>query len=67
MALAEIALRKNQPDEAIVRLESILKSESSYAGAYRALAEVYRSYKKDTTKANEYQRVYDQLMTVPNE
>jgi len=67
MALAEIALRKNQPDEAVVHLESILKSESSYAGAYRALAEVYRSYKKDTSKANEYQRVYDQLMTVPNE
>jgi len=67
MALAEIALRKNQPDEAIVHLEGILQSRSSYAGAYRALAEVYRSYKKDTSKANDYQRVYDHLMTASNE
>lgn len=61
-SLAEIALRRNSPQEAIVQLESIVQQNPLYANGYRVLANVYKTFRNDSVKANEYLQSYNRLM-----
>jgi tetratricopeptide (TPR) repeat protein len=59
--LALMAARRSKPEDAIVQLEKILRENPRYANGYRAIAEVYRTFKIDTTKAGIYMQKYNEL------
>ena len=61
LALAEIAMKRNQPRDAIIRLENVVQSNPSYAPGYAALAQLYTTFHLDSMKADGYARRYREL------
>ncbi len=59
--LAEVALRRNQPSDAIAKLEQALKTDPEDPESYRLLASIYREFQIDSTKADEYAARYNEL------
>jgi tetratricopeptide (TPR) repeat protein len=60
-SLAEVTFRNNHADEAIRQLELLVTNNPGYANGYRALAEIYRSTHRDSTKAGAYMQRYNEL------
>lgn len=65
LALAEIAMKRSQPKDAIAQLENIVQANPSYAAGYAALARVYQTFHLDSVKSNEYLRRYRELAGGP--
>ncbi len=65
MGLAQIAVKRRDPQKGIAQLESLIRQNPAFAPAYRALAGVYQDFAIDTTKASEYRDAYDRLQSKP--
>lgn len=55
--LADVAVRRRQPDEAIRRLETLVTDNPDYVAAYEALSKLYGGYRKDKRTAARYRRL----------
>lgn len=62
IGLAQVVVRQNKPSEAIAQLETIARQNPNYPTVYRALADVYATFKIDSAKSNSYMRRFSELL-----
>lgn len=62
IGLAQVAARQNRPDDGIAQLETIAQRNPKYPTVYRALSDMYVTFKPDSAKAKMYLQRYNQLM-----
>ncbi len=61
LTLAQVMALRGHADSAMVHIERIVERNPSYAPAYRVLADLYSSARKDTLRAREMMNKYAQL------
>ncbi len=60
---ADVDARRQQPSEAITKLEQLVQDNPDYSAGYQALAQLYYRFRRDTAKAASYLRKYNELMS----
>ncbi|MEO8168760.1 MAG: tetratricopeptide repeat protein, partial [bacterium] len=63
IGLAQVAARQNRPEDAAAQLETIAQRNPNYPAVYRALSDLYRSFRPDSAKANKYLQRFNQLVS----
>ena len=66
LLLAELSVKRNRPEEAVSRLEVLIRDDSTYPEAFRMLAQIYQTFHLDSVKGRTYLEQYDRLRNVAN-
>lgn len=59
--IADVTARRQKPEEAILKLEELVRENPSYTAGYQALAQLYYRTRIDTAKAAYYLRRFNEL------